>query len=193
MQVIHFVILLTVVLNYHAIICCHFVTVHSSSMAWNFSKTNQESCFCTYLFSSQKRDASHIYVKTLVIDLVSVFLFAALRMQKDLLILLRAFHARLILSHSILILDPSSNQPVMQRWLSFEMFWLKQGALFSYDLVEVMIRWLPVVSLAILVQSRLHCSVCQSNFKRHWISLCDYFLDGLGEAGSTAWIWIHEC
>ena len=67
MQVIHFVILLPVVLNYHAIICCHFVTVHSSSMAWNFSKTNQESCFCTYLFSSQKRDASHIYVKTLVI------------------------------------------------------------------------------------------------------------------------------
>lgn len=104
-----------------------------------------------------------------------MFLFAALRMQRGLLILFREFHARSISSHSILIADPSFNQPVRQRWLSFEMFWLRQGALFSWDSVEVMIRWRPVVSLASLVQSRLLWCVCQSNSRWQWICLCEYF------------------
>lgn len=45
----------------------------------------------------------------------SVFLFAALRMPRGLLILFRTFRARSILYHSILILDPSFDQPVRQR------------------------------------------------------------------------------
>ena len=57
-------------------------------------------------------------------------LFSVLMMQRDLLILFKAFHARSISSNLILTVDPSLDQPVQKTWLSFETFWQEPSVVF---------------------------------------------------------------